>query len=76
VYSGWVIIAAFLSVVLGASTKLERYATLTVELLTTPERLIGILEKWRANSGTLEEIVERIEAAILANFENWIAVLD
>lgn len=76
VYSAWVIIAAFLSVVLGASTKLERYATLTVELQATPERLTGILEKWRANSGTLEELVERIEAAILAGFENWVAVLD
>lgn len=76
VYSAWVIIAAFLSVVLGASTKLERYATLTVELQTTPERLAGILEKWRANSGTLEDLVERIEAAILAGFENWVAALD
>jgi NADH:ubiquinone oxidoreductase subunit 6 (subunit J) len=76
VYSAWVIIVAFLSVVLGASTKLERYATLAVELRSMPDRLTGILEKWQANQGTLEDLVERIEAAILAGAENWIAVLD
>jgi hypothetical protein len=76
VYSAWVIIAAFLSVALGASTKLERYATLTVELRTMPDRLTGILEKWRTNPGTLEDLVARIEAVILAGTENWIAVLD
>ena len=76
VYSAWVIIVAFLSVVVGASTKLERYATLAVELRSMPDRLTGILEKWRANQGTLEDLVERIEAAILAGAENWVAVLD
>lgn len=76
VYSAWVIIVAFLSVMLGASTKLERYATLAVELRTMPDRLTGILEKWRANQGTLEGLVERIEAAVLAEAENWISVLD
>jgi NADH:ubiquinone oxidoreductase subunit 6 (subunit J) len=76
VYSVWVIIVAFLSVVLGASTKLERYATLAVELRSMPDRLTGILEKWRANQGTLQDLVERIEAAILAGAESWIAVPD
>ncbi len=76
VYCVWVIIVAFLSLVLGASTKLERYATLIVELRTMPDRLTGILERWRVNQGTLEELVERIEAAILAEAENWVAVLD
>src|SRR5579872_1899187 len=76
VYSTWVIIVAFLSLVLGASTKLERYATLIVELRTMPDRLTGILERWRANQGMLEDLVERVEAAILAEAENWVAVLD
>jgi hypothetical protein len=76
VYSAWVIIVAFLSLALGASTKLERYATLIVELRTMPDRLTGILERWRANQGTLEDLVERVEAAILAEAENWVAVLD
>ena len=76
VYSAWVIIVAFLSIALGASTKLERYATLAVELRSMPEHLTGILEKWRANQGTLEDLVERIETAILAGAESWIAVLD
>jgi hypothetical protein len=76
VYSAWVIIVAFLSLVLGASTKLERYATLIAELRTMPDRLTGILERWRANQGTLEDLVERIEAAMLAEAENWVAVLD
>lgn len=76
VYGAWTIIAAFLSIVLGASTKLERYATLTVELQSMPDRLAGILETWRANQGTLEELVRRIESALLAGFENWVAVLE
>jgi SMODS and SLOG-associating 2TM effector domain 1 len=76
VYSAWVIIIAFLSVVLGASTKLERYATLTVELQTMPDRLIEILEKWRVRQGALDDLVERIETAILLEAENWVAVLD
>ena len=41
-----------------------------------PDRLSGILERWRANQGTPEDLVERIEAAILAEAENWVAVLD
>lgn len=76
VYSAWVIIVAFLSLVLGASTKLERYATLIAEARTMPDRLTGILERWQANQGTLEDLVERIEAALLAEAENWVAVLD
>ncbi|MBZ5490393.1 MAG: hypothetical protein LAO76_05620 [Acidobacteriia bacterium] len=75
-YSAWVIIVAFFSLVLGASTKLERYATLIAELRTMPDRLTGILERWRANQGTLEDLVERIETAHLAEAENWVAVLD
>jgi hypothetical protein len=76
VYSAWVIIVAFLSLVLGASTKLERYATLIAEARTMPDRLTGILERWRANQGTLEDLVERIEPALLAEAENWVAILD
>jgi len=76
VYGAWVIIAAFLSLMLGASTKMERYATLIAEARTMPDRLTGILEKWRAHQGTLEDLVERIEAAFLAEAQNWLAVLD
>jgi hypothetical protein len=75
-YSAWVIMIAFLSLALGASTKLERYATLTVELRTMPDRLTSILERWQANHGTLEQLVYQIEAAVLAEAENWVAVLD
>lgn len=75
-YSAWVIIIAFFSLVLGASTKLERYATLIAELRTMPDRLTAILERWQANQGTLENLVERIEPVFLAEAENWVAVLD
>jgi hypothetical protein len=76
VYSAWVIIIAFFSLVLGASTKLERYATLIAEARTMPDRLTSILDRWQVNQGTLEELVARIEAALLAEAENWVAVLD
>jgi hypothetical protein len=75
-YSAWVIVIAFLSLAPGASTKLERYATLTVELQTMPDRLTSIFERWRANDGTLEQLVEQFEAAVLAEGEAWVADAD
>ncbi len=75
-YSAWVIVITFLSIALGASTKSERYATLAVELRTMPDRLTCILEQWRVCHGTLEELVEQVEAAVLAQGEAWVAVVD
>lgn len=75
-YSAWVIVITFLSLAPGASTKSERYATLTVELRTMPDRLTSILERWRAHHGTLEQLVEQFEAALLAEGEAWVAVVD
>jgi uncharacterized protein DUF4231/conflict system pore-forming effector with SLATT domain len=75
-YSAWVIVFAFLSLAPGASTKSERYATLTVELQTMPDRLTSILERWRTNDGTLEQLVEQFEAAVLAEGEAWVADAD
>lgn len=75
-YCAWVIIIAFLSVMLGASTKLERYATLTVELRSMPDRLTHMLERWRSTDGTLEQLVYQIEAAVLAEGEAWVAFPD
>jgi hypothetical protein len=41
-----------------------------------PARLTSILERWRANHGPLEQLVDQIEAAVLAEAEAWVAVLD
>jgi hypothetical protein len=76
VYSAWVIVITFLSLAPGASTKSERYATLAVELRTMPDRLTSILERWRAHHGTLEQLVEQVEGALLAEGEAWVADVD
>jgi hypothetical protein len=75
-YSAWVIVITFLSLAPGTSTKSERYATLSVELRTMPDRLTSILERWRVHHGTLEQLVEQFEAAVLAEGEAWVAVVD
>ena len=75
-YSAWVIVITLLSIAPGASTKSERYATLIVELRTMPGRLTSILERWRAQHGTLEQLVEQIETALLAEGGAWIADAD
>jgi hypothetical protein len=41
-----------------------------------PVRLTSILERWRANHGPLEQLVDQIEAAVLVEAEAWVAVLD
>ena len=75
-YSAWVIVITFLSLAPGASTKSERYATLTVEYRTMPDRLTSILDQWRAHHGTLEQLVEQVEAAMLAEGQAWAVVAD
>jgi Protein of unknown function (DUF4231)/SMODS and SLOG-associating 2TM effector domain 1 len=75
-YSAWVIVIAFLSLAPGASTKSERYATLIVKLRAMPDHLTSILERWRAHHGTLEQLVEQVESALLGEGEAWIAVVD
>jgi len=75
-YSAWVIVITFLSLALGTSTKSERYATLTVKLRAMPDRLTSILEQWRALHGTLEQLVEQFEEALLGEGEAWVAVVD
>jgi NADH:ubiquinone oxidoreductase subunit 6 (subunit J) len=75
-YSAWVIVITFLSLAPGASTKSERYATLTVEYRTMPDRLASILDQWRAHHGTLEQLVEQVEATMLAEGEAWVAGVD
>ncbi|HZD93810.1 MAG TPA: hypothetical protein VE133_06120, partial [Candidatus Sulfotelmatobacter sp.] len=72
----WVIVIAFLSIASGVSTKSERYATLTVEFRNMPERLTSILDRWRTHHGTLEQLVEQVEAALLAEGQAWVAVVD
>ena len=75
-YSAWVIVITFLSLGLGTSTKSERFATLIVKLRAMPDRLTSILEQWRAHHGTLEQLVEQVEEALLGEGEAWVAVVD
>jgi hypothetical protein len=75
-YSAWVIVIIFLSLAPGASTKSERYATLTVEYRTMPDRLTSILDQWRAHHGTLEQLVEQVEATMLSEGETWTVAVD
>ena len=76
VYSAWAIVIIFLSLAPGASTKSERYATLIVEYRTMPDRLTSIVDQWRVQHGTLEQLVEQVEGTMLSEGETWIAAPD
>jgi hypothetical protein len=75
-YSAWVAVIAILSLVSGVTAKADRYATLIVECNTMPERLTGILEHWRADHGTLDQLVEKVENLVLAQAQAWVIGLD
>lgn len=71
-YGSWVGVIAVLSLASGVTAKAERYATLAVESHAMPDRLSGILASWRANHGTLDQLVEQVEAVLLAQTHSWI----
>jgi hypothetical protein len=71
-YGVWVAVIAVLSLASGVTAKAERYATLAVESQAMPDRLSGILASWRANHGTLDQLVEQVEALLLAQTQAWI----
>jgi hypothetical protein len=75
-YAAWVIVIILLSLASGVSAKAERYATIFVGYRAMPDRLNHILGRWRANRGTLEQLVEQIEAAVLTEAQAWVLGTD
>jgi hypothetical protein len=75
-YGAWVAVLTTISVAVGADTLSERYAQLTVEYRAMPERLTRIVGRWRANRGTLEQLVEQVEATLLQEYQAWVAGAD
>jgi Protein of unknown function (DUF4231)/SMODS and SLOG-associating 2TM effector domain 1 len=75
-YGAWVVVITTLSLASGVSAKAERYATLIIGHRAMPDRLTGILEQWRTNRGTLDQLVEQIEAAVLAESQAWVIGTD
>ena len=71
-YGAWVAVVAILSLASGVTAKAERFATHFVESQVMPDRLSGILARWRANHGTLDQLVEEVEASLLAQAQAWI----
>jgi hypothetical protein len=72
VYLAWAAVIAIMSIASGVTAKSERYATLLVEVKTMPVRLTSILDRWQANHGTLDQLVQQVEDVLLAQAQTWL----
>jgi hypothetical protein len=75
-YGAWVAVVTTMCVAVGADALAERYAQLTVGHRAMPDRLNGMLDRWRVNHGTVDQLVERVEATLLAESQAWVAGAD
>ncbi len=75
-YGVWVVLIIALSLASGVNAMAERYAVLLVSFRSLPERLTRILARWRDNHGSLEQLVEQVEAAVLMEEQAWVAGVD
>jgi SMODS and SLOG-associating 2TM effector domain 1/SMODS and SLOG-associating 2TM effector domain 3 len=75
-YGAWVAVVATLSIAVGADVLAWRYAQLIVGYRTMQVRLINIVGRWRANHGTLDQLVEHVEATLLEQSQAWVAGAD
>jgi hypothetical protein len=75
-FGAWVAVLTTVSVAVGADTLAERYAQLTIEYRAMPDRLTRILGRWRANRGTVDQLVEQMEATLLQEYQSWVAGAD
>jgi hypothetical protein len=71
-YAAWVIVIITLSLASGVTAMADRYAGLLVACRTMPDRLTSIIGRWRANQGTLEQLVGQVEAVLLAEAQAWV----
>jgi len=72
-YGAWVAVVTTIAVAVGADVLAERYAQLTVGYRAMPDRLARMVSRWRANHGTVEQLVEQVEATLLAENQAWVA---
>lgn len=76
IYGAWVAGLVTMAVAVGADALAERYAQLTIEYGAMPDRLSAVLNRWRVQSGTVDQLVERIEATITGEMQTWVASAD
>jgi hypothetical protein len=76
IYGAWIAVCITMGLAVGADALAERYAQLTIEYGAMPDRLTGILNRWTLQRGTLDELVERVEAALLGEMQTWVASAD
>ena len=76
VYVAWIAVIAIMSIASGVTAKSERYATLLVDVQTMPVRLTSILDRWQANHGTLDQLVQQVEDVLLAQAQAWVVGID
>jgi hypothetical protein len=75
-FGAWVAVITTISGSVGAHVLAERYEQLTVSYRATADRLTGILGRWKAGHGTLGQLVEQVESALLQENQAWIAGAD
>ena len=72
----WVAVITTMCVAVGADTQAERFAELTVSYRAMPDRLTNIVSRWRTNHGTVNQLVEQVEAMLLQEYHAWVAGAD
>ena len=75
-YGAWVAVVTTMCVSVGPDLLAERFAQITVSYRALPDRLTSILGRWRANHGSLDQLVEQVEATLVKQSQAWVAEAD
>jgi hypothetical protein len=75
-YGAWVAVITTMCVAVGPDLLAERFAQIVVSCQAMPDRLTSILGRWRANHGTLDQLVEQVEATLIKQGQAWVAEAD
>jgi hypothetical protein len=76
VYGAWVAVITTVTGALGAHALAQRYEQLAVSYRATADRLASVVGRWRAVKGSLSQLVEQCEVALLEENQGWIAGAD
>lgn len=75
-FGSWVAVITTVSGTLGSHVAAQRYEQIRISYRAAADQLEGILGKWRAVKGTLSDLADQCEAALLAENQGWIAGTD
>ena len=72
-YGAWVAVITTIIGAVASHALVQRYEQLASSYRATADRLQGIVARYRASNGTLDELVQQAEAALFEQNQGWIA---